>query len=126
MNATPITEKDIRVLQKSQSKAVRLTTLIMFPFAVTFMVAVGGINLYLCSHYSSMAGISVADVIRGWFAGIDTSANYSGMYLKAMERWVTAITQFAAACAMAFMFAAARRASRRNARILRFIEEKSS
>jgi hypothetical protein len=124
MNATTITEQDIKALRKSQSKAVRLTTLIMIPLMFAVMVVVGGINLYFCSRFSDMAGMSMVEVIRGWFAGIDTSAQYSGMYLKAMERWETSIMDFTVAGFAVLMFVVGRRASKRNARILRFIEEK--
>jgi hypothetical protein len=71
-----------------------------------------------------MAGMSMAEVIRGWFAGIDTSAQYSGMYLKAMEMWEKSIMRFMEAGFALLMFVDARRVSNRNARILRFIEQK--
>jgi len=46
------------------------------------------------------------------------------MYLKALERWVAAITELAAAGFAAWMFVIARKVQRRNARILKFIEDK--
>ena len=124
MNATTITEDDIKALRKSQSKAVRITTLTTIPFAFVFMIVSGCVNLHLCARFSSMAGISMAEVIRGWFAGIDISKEYSGIYLTALERWETSILQFAMAGFAAIMFVVARRTSKRNARLLRFIEEK--
>lgn len=125
MNTTPITEDDIKALRKSTSKSLCLTTRIVIPFVVVFLIAVGTINLYFCARLSDMAGMSMTEVIRGWFAGIDPSAHYSGSYIKAQERWVTGITQFALAGIGAIMFAVRRRAAKRDEHILRFIEEKS-
>jgi len=124
MNGTTITEDDIKALRKSQSKAVRLTALIMIPLLVVFLIVAGGVNLYFCSRFSDMAGMSMAEVVRGWLAGIDISKEYSGTYLRALERWETSIIQFAMAGFGGVMFVVARRTSKRNARILRLIEQK--
>jgi hypothetical protein len=65
-------------------------------------------------------------VIRDWFAGVDTAAQYSGFYLKAVEKWTTAILQFSAAGIFALLYAISRGAGNRDARILKFIVGGSS
>ncbi len=126
MNTTAITEEDIRALRKSTSKATRLATFIVLPLFVAFLIAAGSVNLHFCSRFSDMAGMNMADVIGGWFAGIDTSAQYSGAYLKALERWVAGISELSVAGFVALMWVGARRMAKRNARILKVIEEKET
>ena len=75
MNATAITEEDIKLLQKSQSRAVRLTKLIVLPFIVVVFVVCGMANLYLCSLWSHLAGMSMGQVIRCWFSDIRSIAD---------------------------------------------------
>lgn len=108
MNASTITEQDIKALQKSQSKVVRLTTLIMIPLLVVLQVMCGVGYLYLCSRFSHRAGMSMFEVIKGWFSGIDVSQTYAGMYLKVLDRWEAGIIELAAAGFIAFLFVVAR------------------
>lgn len=115
-----LTEADVNALRRSGSKAVRITLL---AFAL-FLFVVGVINLVLCSRFAGLADTTMIEVIRGWFAGVDTSATYSGVYLKAMDRWVTGITELVLAGFLALAWVFARRDAMRNARILKFIEEK--
>ena len=68
--------------------------------------------------------MSMAEVIRSWFADIDPSAEYSGIYLLAIGSWVTAILHFGEAGFLALIFVINQRLSKRNARILKFIEQK--
>jgi hypothetical protein len=124
MHATTITEGDVKALQKSQSKTLRLTVLITVPLVIIFLIVAGCLDLYLCARFSSRAGISMAEVIRGWFAGIDPSAKYSGIYLWALDSWIQAILHFSEAVFFAIMFVVYQLESKRNARILRFIEQK--
>jgi predicted membrane-bound mannosyltransferase len=124
MNATTITEEDVKALRKAQSKAARLMGLIMIPLFVGLLVVCGVINLYFCSRFAHGAGMSMAEFIRSWFSDIDVSQTYAGMYVKALEVWGNAIIELTVAGLGAFMFVIARKVAKRNARILKFIEDK--
>lgn len=126
MPMNPITEKDIKALRMNSSKRWRIFRLIVFFFLTALMVVAGVINLHYCSRFSDLAGVSMRSVIQDWFAGVDTSAQYSGLYLKAIDRWTTAILQFSAAGIFVLMYAVSRGAANRDARILKFIEEKGN
>ena len=99
---------------------------IVVPLGIMIFVVVGVINLHFCSRFAELAGMNMAEIIRSWFHGIDISAQYSGKFLKALERWDTAIIEFSVPGIMALMTVSARQAMKRNARILKFIEEKSN
>lgn len=124
MKTSAVTEQDIKSLKKTSSKSMRLTLGIIFLLFFLLLLAVGLVNLRLCARFSDMAGTNMRGVIQGWFAGIDISREYSGAYSKAMERWVTAITEFALAGYVALVFVLTTKVANRNARILRFIQEK--
>ena len=119
----PIAEKDIRALRMNSSKKWRIIRFIVFFFATALMIVVGMFNLYFCSRYSDLGGVSMRSVIRDWFAGVDTTAQYSGLYLKAVQRWTTAILQFSSAGIIMLLDALSRGAANRDARILKSIEE---
>src|SRR2546425_804847 len=101
----PITEKDIKALRMNSSKRWRIMRFILFFFGTALLIVVGVFNLYFCSRFSDLAGVSMRSVIRDWFAGVDTAAQYSGFYLKAVERWTTAILQFSAAGIITLLYA---------------------
>jgi hypothetical protein len=123
MKAATITEDDLRTLRQSTSKTKRLAVLWALLLFIVLLVVTGVLNLYLCRRYAAQAGFNMSGIVRNWFSGTDLTAQYSGTYITAQERWVIGITQFALAGFVALAVTLERRVAKRNARILRFIEE---
>ena len=69
--------------------------------------------------------MNMAEVIRTWFNGIDVTASYSGILLKALERWETAIIEFAAGGVVAALCVIGWRTNNLFGRILESIEHKN-
>ena len=70
--------------------------------------------------------MSMAEVIRIWFNGINITASYSGILVKALERWETAIFEFVAAGVVGAMCVMGWRSMKLYARLLKFIEERGN
>ena len=53
----------------------------------------GILNLYTASKWGNIANLDNIDLVKMWFSGIDINSNYSGAFLKSLERLETAIMQ---------------------------------
>jgi hypothetical protein len=96
---------------------------ILMSFLVVFLLTMAGINIHLCNRFALMEGLTISDVFGKWTEGISPSGQYSGKLLIAIQRLQTALTEIAMAIICGFVFWARQLASKRNARILNFIEE---
>ena len=121
-----ITERDIKVLKKTSSKRVRLTFIIIFSFAILFCLVMAAVNLQICRRIAVMEGLTVSQVFSKWVEGISPTRNYSGILLIAMERLQNAMTLVVLAAFSAFCLWVGLSALNRNARILRFIEDRKT
>lgn len=126
MSATPLTEKDVKCLRVQTSNVTRFGICIVMPLGSLILTVAGVINLSHCSRYAALAHMSMAEIIRIWFNGIDITASYSGILLKALERWEMAIFEFGLAGVVAAMCVIGWRSMKLNTRILKSIEEKKS
>jgi hypothetical protein len=66
----------------------------MICFAPVFMLLMGFLNLYASSKWSSLAKLDFLDLLKMWVRSIDIDISYSGVSLKALERFETALLQF--------------------------------
>jgi hypothetical protein len=96
---------------------------ILGSFLIVFFLTMAGINLHLCIRFALMDGLTISDVFVKWTEGISLSGQYSGRLLMAIQRLQTALTEIALAVICGFVFWFRQLASKRNARILNFIEE---
>jgi hypothetical protein len=71
-----------------------------------------------------MEGLTISDVFLKWTEGISLSKQYSGTFLIAIQRLQTALTQIVLAFLCGLVLWSKESAAKRNARILKFIEEK--
>lgn len=120
-----ITEQDIKALKQGTSKRFRVITLIVMPLTIIILLCVGILNFLLCYRFATMAGLSVSQVFEKWIEGIDLSQQYSGVLIMALQRLQTGLTQIILAIFFVFLLWAQQSITKRNARILKFIEEKN-
>jgi hypothetical protein len=118
-----ITERDIKILKKTSSRSFRLVFAILASSFIVFLLIMAVINLYICSRFALMEGFTISDVFLKWTEGISPSKQYSGTLLIAIQRLQTALTQIALALFCGLILWFKQSASKRNARILTFIEK---
>lgn len=118
-----ITEKDINYLKKSQAPMMILAIRWIFPAVILLFVILGFLNIALAKKFAAADGLTFNTFIQYWINGIQLHDAYSGMYLKALERWGTALFQLGLALAFFLPIWLFRRAEyQRSRRILHFIE----
>ena len=98
-----ITEKDIKTLKRHET---RMGTIVywMLILAPVFLVVVGCLNLWLAFKIGSRFGYNLSCLFQGFFEGINVNQQYSGLYLKTMERLETALLDFAIALILLIQF----------------------
>ena len=87
-----ITEKDIKVLSRYQTRSGKIANWAIV-IAPIFFLIVAFLNLYAASKIGSYEGFNLTQLFISWIEGIDVKAQYSGIDLKAMERLTTALLQ---------------------------------
>ena len=112
-----ITEKDIRNLRRHQTTMGKVYSwfLVVIPFFVFIM---GVLNLELASKIGGRAGYSLANLCQNWIAGVDVSAEYSGIHVKAMEMLSTAALHFGLTLVFSIAAYAHHKTRKLNTRIL--------
>ena len=118
-----MTDKDITVLRRQTSRRTVLTIKIAIPAMILLNVIAGALNVRLSSRFATLAGTTFRDVIAQWFAGIDVNGQYSGLFIKATERWTTSLMQFTVAIIFTIMMAITLKRIARDRRTLAFINE---
>ena len=117
-----ITEKDRKDLSWHQTATGKIYSwcLFMIPF---FILVMGVLNLELASRIGDRAGYNLGYLFQSWIAGVDVSTEYSGTYVKAMERLTTAVLQFGLTLVFSIAAYAHYRARKMNARILETLKQ---
>jgi len=81
------------------------------------------LNFVLSSWIAEKLGLSFIQIIEKWIEGISISKEYSGIFLKAIERWETGLLELTVALFILLFFVFWLQQVRREKRILQFIEE---
>ena len=87
-----ITEKDIKALSLYHTRSGKIANWAILVAPIFFLI-VAFLNLYAASKIGSYEGFNLIQLFISWIEGIDIKAQYSGMYLKAMERLTTGLLQ---------------------------------
>ena len=101
-----------------------MTFIILFSLTILFFLVMATVHLQICRRFAVMEGLTVSQVFSKWVEGISPTRNYSGILLIAMQKLQNAMTDIALAAISAFFLLVGLSALNRNARILRFIEER--
>lgn len=66
-------------------------------FVPLFLLVMGGLNLWLAQRIGSADGFTLGDFVNIWFEEINVQRDYtySGMFLAGMQRFNTALLDFA-------------------------------
>ena len=87
-----ITEKDIKMLKRHESRMGKVALwIIMLPIPIFFVC--GCFNLWLAVQICNIQGYNIYELFHRFFEGIDINTKYSGIYLKAMERLITGLSE---------------------------------
>jgi len=115
---------DLSYLKRSQTRGARIGTWILAVAAC--VIVVGAIlNIRLAARLSAMQGINFGELLYQWFQGVKVDAQYSGLFLFAMNRLQMGIFGFAYGIIMGIIFCGYSKSRQRNKRILKCIEERS-
>ena len=112
-----ITDSDIKALRHYTTRSGKIANW-MIVIAPIFLFVVGILNLYLAFKIGSNEGYSLWTLFQSWIEGINVNKQYSGLYLKAMERLGTALLQFGFSLILSIMVYGYHKTRRMNARIL--------
>ncbi len=93
-----LTDKDKKSLQAFEGKKGKLSYAIII-FVPIFFAIMSLTNFYLAHRIGMHEGHNLLSLFTDWIKGIDINSSYSfsGVYLKAQERFSTALLQLAAA-----------------------------
>ncbi len=98
---------------------------------ITFYSLIGGIfflsvmvvlNLQAASKFAMKEGISLLTLIKYWIEGFDISQQYTGVYLKSIDRLETAIILLVAAIICMMLAIKNRRECKRNKKLIKIIK----
>jgi len=87
-----ITEKDIKMLRSSQSRNGKVSFWVLVTVTFVFLAA-AILNLHIASKIGSFRGYSLIQLIQCWIIGVDSNAQYSGIYVAATQRLLLSFLQ---------------------------------
>lgn len=115
---------DLRYLRRSQTRGARIGA--WFLAVVACVIVVGGIlNIRLAARLAAMQGIGFGELLYQWFQGVKVDAQYSGLFLFAMNRLQMGIFGLAYGIILGIIFCGYSKSRQRNKRILKCIEDRS-
>jgi hypothetical protein len=112
-----INQKDIKALKQYETLHGKIANWIFICAPILFFV-VGILNLKLASIIGNKNGYTLNILFHDWIQGVDVNKQYSGIYLKAMERLTTALLQFGGAIILTAALYTNQILKKRNKRIL--------
>lgn len=114
-----ITQKDIKVLELNETRIGKVSNW-MLNLAPIFLTVICILNLMTANMIGRLEGYDLSGLLQSWMQDkdIEASAQYSGIYLKAMERVSTAMLQLGGAIVAAVLAYANQTMRKRNMRIL--------
>jgi len=115
---------DLRYLKRSQSRSAKIGTWALAVVACVFTVG-GILNIRLASRLAAMQAIGFQELLYQWFQGVHVEAQYSGLFLFAMNRLQMGIFGLVYGIFMAIIFCGYSKSIQRNRRILKFVEDHS-
>ncbi len=116
--------RDLTYLRRSQSSGARIGAWVLA--VVACVIVVGGIlNVRLAARLAAMQGIGFGELLYQWFQGVKVDAQYSGLFLFAMNRLQMGIFGLAYGIIMGIIFCGYSKSRQRNKRILKCIEDRS-
>ena len=91
-----LSDRDRKNLEGSVGKRGRLslTTCI---FACGFLLAMAALNLYLAARWAELQGHTLSDLLKGLLEGIQADRQYSGTYLRGLDRVEVAVVEIGVA-----------------------------
>ena len=119
-----LTANDIKHLKRSQTRSAKIGVWLL-PMVTCVLIIGGVLNIHLGSKLAATQGVGFGELFCQWFQGIQTDAQYSGVFLMAVNRFQMGITGFVYGVLIAVVTYAYTRSVGRNKRILQFIEEDS-
>jgi hypothetical protein len=117
-----ITEKDIKILKRYETRMGKIAHWIVIS-AAPFFALVGCFNLWLASRIGNIGGYSLGDLFQGFIEGINLNNQYSGLYLKAMERLSTGLFEIGGASVFLIMIYSYNMRRKMDMRILKTLRE---
>ncbi|MGA1871380.1 MAG: hypothetical protein ACMUJM_22855 [bacterium] len=116
-----ITKKDIRALSAHKTRLGKISgwVIIILPF---FFLIIGVLNLRLAAKIGGYSGYDLKTLSYNWYKGIEVNKQYSGIYLKAMDRFSIAVFDFGTALILSIVVLTLHKTKRMYSRILETLE----
>jgi len=112
---------DLSYFRRSQTRGARIGAWILALAACVIMVG-AILNIRLAARLATMQGIGFGELLYQWFQGVKVDAQYSGLFLFAMNRLQMGIFGLAYGIIVGIIFCGYSKSRQRNKRILGFIE----
>lgn len=104
MDVCMLTERDKKALQFAERHSF-LAKWVLWVLPLVFLVLAGG-QLQVAAALTDPVGVTLAEVISLWFAGLDSGSSYSGLMVSAIVRVERALGMFCVGVAFAGLAAA--------------------
>lgn len=115
---------DLRYLKRSQSRSTKIGAWVLAGVACIFTVG-GILNIGLAARLAAMQAIGFQELLQQWLQGVQIDAQYSGLFLLAINRFQMGIFGLIYGMIMAVLFCTYIKSIQRHRRILRFVKEHS-
>ena len=117
-----ITEKDIKMLKRYETRMGKLAHWILI-FTTPLLFVGGCFNLWLAFRIGNIQGYNLGHLFQSFIEGLNLNKQYSGAYLKAMERLVTGLSELWAAIIFAVILYSYNLRRKMDMRILETLRE---
>lgn len=118
-------ERDRRWLERSAGRDGAVREGVVVAVAI-LLVILGALNLALAAKLGSLQGYSLADLLNGWFTGVQADRQYSGEYFLALDRLTMSVLWWGTGLAAGILAAGKRFERRRARRILAVLQERDA
>jgi hypothetical protein len=118
-----LSERDMKALRRTGSGGFRVAWTIGIAVVITLFLIAAAINMWLCQRFAVHVGLTAVGVFGRWVEGISASEVHLAILLLAIQRLQMALTSLAVAAILGLTLWGLRSTSKRNARILKFLEE---
>ena len=120
-----LNEADRKYMERTTGKQGRRALIVLF-CSIFLMIGVALINIYMAGLFASLRGYSFHEFLMRFGEPISLGRSYSGVFLKASERFTVGCLEFLLALYAALTWWSGRKIRERNQRIINSLKSSGS
>ena len=117
-----LTDKDKASLQACDGKKGNFSYFLIL-FIPIFFIIIAIFNLYTANQIGMYEGHNITDLFNDWIEGYESNKTYSGIYLKAREKFFSALMLITFAIVAGIMALTKIKEIKRNRKIIAFLKK---